>query len=86
MTDAPLNRDAPDLSMEPASLLDHKARQRARLQRAAQHLWHRDAGAHRDDITALLRLVDADHKSVADAIDEIAAATAESQRAEHRAA
>lgn len=52
--------------MPPASLLDQRARQRARLYGAVDNVWNRDDGAHRPAIRALLAALDAGRMSLAD--------------------
>lgn len=59
--------DAPAPLMAPASMLDHRERQHARLRRAADHLWRRDEGRHQRDIAALLALHEAGDISTRDA-------------------
>ena len=57
---------------QPESILNHKKRQRDRLQRAAQHAWPRADAQQRRILTALLAAVEADQLKASDASHRVA--------------
>lgn len=64
-----------------ASLVTHRTRERERLAAAVDTIWHRDDGAHRDDLRRILRNVDAGLMTAREAHRLVAQADTASQRA-----